>query len=205
MNENTDSELNRKISMARYFLDSAQLLERTINVVIADSQEDAEAKGSDTTFGRKMTVHFLYSIVFELCIKIIWECEHNIPPKLTHNILSLYEELSDNSKRKITELYNIQVRNIEAIISDANSGKKNRRGDIVHLSVKLQSLEDALTSNQDTIKNFKYVGRLGGKSSVLCSILWTEDRICTLSTPELIVFPESLLKYTISLMTSTQQ
>ena len=199
MAENTNSDLDRKISMAKSFLDSAQLLERTISHVIAGSQEEAEAKVDDTRFGRKMTAHFLYSIVFELCIKIIWECERNTTPKPTHDILSLYEELSDDSKRKITELYDIQVRNIVAIISEANSGIKNRRGDIVNLSVKLQSLEDALTSNQETVKNFKYDGRIGGKSSVFCSVLWTDDLIYLLPKPELIIFPDFLLKYAISL------
>lgn len=199
MNENTNSDLDDKIRMAKSFLDSAQLLERTTDHILAGSREEAEVKVADTRFGRKMTAHFLYSIVFELCIKIIWEIEHNITPKLTHDILSLYEELSDDSKRKITELYYLQVRNIEAIISVANSGIKNRRGDTVNLSVKLQSLEDALMSNQDTIKNFKYDGRLGGKSSVFCSVLWTEKLIYTLPKPELIVFPDLLLKYAISL------
>ena len=205
MNKNINSDLDRKILMAKSILDSAQILERTTNAVIAGSLEEANAKSDDTRLGRKMTAHFLYSIIFELCIKIIWECEHNIAPKPNHDILFLYEELSDDSKRKITELYNSQVNNIETIISMANSGIKNRRGDIVKLSVKLQSLEDALTSNQETIINFKYDGRLYGKSSVFCSVLWTEDRIYTLPKPELIVFPELLLKYAISLKTSKQQ
>ena len=199
MKEKTDSELNRRISMARYFLDSAQLLERTTNAILAGSMEQAKAKADDTRFGRKMTAHFLYSIVFELCIKIIWECERNITPKPTHDIFTLYEELSNNSKRKIAELYDKQIRNTKAIITASNSGIKDSEGDIVNLSVKLQSLQDALASNQDTIKNFKYDGRLDGKSSAFCSVLWTNDEILILPKPEFIIFPKILLDYAISL------
>lgn len=202
MKEKMDSELNRRISMAKYFLDSAQLLELSLDQfiqIIADSEEEARTKVDVTRFGRKMTAHFLYSIVFELCIKIIWECEQNIPTKPTHDILTLYDQLSDESKRKITELYDKQVRNIETIISKANSGIRNRGGKIVNLSVNLQSLEDALTSNHETIINFKYDGKIGGKSSVFCSILWTHDRIYTIPKPELIIFPKFLLEYAISL------
>lgn len=202
MNENMKSELNRRIDMAKSFLDTAQLLELSLDQfiqIVAESEEEARAKVDDTRFGRKMTAHFLYSIVFELCIKIIWECEHNKTPRTTHDILSLYKELSDKSKQKITELYDKQVRNIEAIISEANSGIRNRGGEIVNLSVNLQSLEDALTSNHETITNFKYDGKIGGKSSVFCSILWTHNRIYTLPKTELIIFPKFLLDYAISL------
>ena len=202
MNEHMDSELSRRIKMAKYFLDSVTLLELSLGQIIqivAESEESARAKVDDTTFGRKMTAHFLYAIIFELCIKIIWEIEHKTTPPFTQDILSLYNELSDDSRRKITELYDKQVRNIEAVISDANSGIKNKGGDIVNLSVNLQSLQEALASNAETIKNFVYEGIIGGKSSVFSSILWTHDRIYTIPKPELIIFPKYLLDYAISL------
>ena len=88
--------------------------------------------------------------------------------------------------------------NIKHIISLAN-GQVDNKGDIVNLQIKLQSLEDALTSNQETVKNFKYDGRLDGKSSVLCSVMWTEDEIYILPEPKIIVFPQLLLEYANSL------
>ena len=202
MKEKTDSDLNRRISMAKSFLDAAQLLGFTLGDVIpifAESEEEARAIVPDIKFGRKMTAHFLYAIIFELCIKIIWGIEHKTTPPFTHDILSLYNELSTDSRRKITELYEKQVGNIEAIISDANSGRRNRGGDIVNLSVNLQSLQEALASNAETIKNFKYEGKIGGKSSVFCSILWTQDGIYTIPMPDLIIFPKFLLEYAILL------
>ena len=198
MTPNTDSDLNRKISMAKSFLDSAQLLEITIHHVIAKSREEAESKVDDTRFRRKMTAHFLYAVVFELCIKIIWEIEHNCPPKPNHDVLSRYRELSKGSRQQISEMYATQVKNTKHIISLANSGKT----DNVNLGIELQSLEEALASNQETVKNFKYDGRLNGKSSVLCSVLWDDNEIYILPRPEIIVFPTLLLEYAVSLNTT---
>ena len=195
---NTDNDLARKMFMAKGFLDSAQLLERTTNQIVASSQEEAESKVDDTRFRRKMTAHFLYAVVFELCIKIIWEIEHGTSPKPNHNILARYPELSPDSQRAISDFYDTQVANIKHIISLAN-GQVDNKGDIVNLQIKLQSLEDALTSNQETVKNFKYDGRLDGKSSVLCSVMWTEDEIYILPEPKIIVFPQLLLEYANSL------
>ena len=195
---NTGTDLNRKISMAKSFLDSAQLLERTTNQIIASSQEEAELKADDTRFRRKMTAHFLYAVVFELCIKIIWEIENNKPPKTNHDILSRYRELSPDSRGAIFDIYDTQVRNIKHIISLAN-GQVDSKGNIVNLRIKLQSLEDALKSNEETVKNFKYDGRLDGKSSALCSVMWDDDEIFILPEPKIVVFPQFLLKYAISL------
>ena len=194
MVSNVDSDLNRKISMAKSFLDSSQLLERTTNQIIAGSREEAESKADDTRYRRKMTAHFLYAVVFELCIKIIWEIEHNKTPKPNHDILSRYRELSKDTRQAISDLYDTQVRNTKHIISQANSG-----GNVVNLCIELQSLEDALTSNQETIKNFKYDGKLDKKSSVLCSIMWDENEIYVLPKPEIVIFPQLLLDYAISL------
>ena len=198
MMTNTVTSLNQKISMARWFLDSAQLLERTTNQIIAGSQEEAEAKVDDTRYGRKMTAHFLYSVVFELCVKVIWEIEHNKPPKPNHDIFSRYTELSKKTKQTISDIYDTQVTNIKHIISQSN-GQVDNKGDIVNLNINLQSLEDALKSNQETIINFKYDGKLGGKSSVLCSVMWDANEVLILPRPEIIVFPKFLLEYAISL------
>lgn len=191
MNENTNSDLDDKIRMAKSFLDSAKLLERTTNAVIADSQEEAKAKVDDTRYDRKMTAHFLYSIVFELCIKIIWEIEHGKPPKLNHDIFSLYEELSLKSKQDISKMYDTQLTNINHIIS-LSKGK-------LSVILPVQTLQDALKVNAEIMRDFKYDGKLTGKSSALGSIVWTSDRIYTLPKPELIVFMDLLLDYTISL------
>ena len=185
--------------MARSFLDSAQLLEGTLNQVFAKSQKDAESKADDTRYRRKMTVHFLYAVVFELCIKIIWEIEHNKPPKPNHDILSRYIELSKESQQAISDMYDNQVKITENVISRSNSGVTDNFGDTVNLCIELQSLQDALKSNSQTMRDFKYDGKLTRKSSAFGSIMWSRDRIYILSDPNFIVFPEQLLTYTTSL------
>lgn len=194
-----NTSLTDKIKMARGFLDSAQLLERTLGHVIAGSQDEAESKVDDTRFGRKTTAHFLYAVVFELCIKIIWEIEYNRPPKPNHDILSRYRELSKESRQAISDMYDTQLKNTENTISRANSGVIDNKGDVVNLCIQLQSLQDALKSNPQTMRDFKYDGKFTGKSSAFGSIMWSNDIIYILPNPEFIVFPEHLLTYAISL------
>ena len=209
MEQHTDSDLNRKISMAKSFLDSAQLLERTTNHIVAEPQEaevltksekKKEAKIADTKFKRKMTTHFLYAMIFELCIKIIWEIEHNAPPKPNHDIFSRYQELSKESRQAISEMYDTQVANTKYIISQAN-GQVDNHGNVVKINIPLQSLEEALKSNAQVIRDFKYDGKLNGNSSVFASIIWDDKEISLLPTAKLVVFPERLLEYAISLNT----
>ena len=196
-----NTSLTDKIKMAQGFLDSSQLLERTLNQIVAKSQEEAEIKVDDTRYTRKMTAHFLYAIVFELCIKIIWEIEHNEPPKPNHDILSRYRELSKESRQAISDMYDNQVKITQNIISRSNSGVTDNYDETVSLCIELQSLEDTLKSNPETMRDFKYDGKLTQKSSAFGSIMWSKDRKYLLSDPNFIVFPEQLLTYAISLNT----
>ena len=72
-------------------------------------------------------------------------------PPHHHNILELYKQLSQASQQKISDMYDIQVSNMEKIISDSN-GKRNRGGGIVNLKLDLQSLEDALEVNEQVVQ-----------------------------------------------------
>ena len=139
-------------------------------------------------------------MVFELSIKIIYEIEQGKKAPYHHNILCLYKKLSPAVQQKISDLYDVQVSNMKKVISECN-GRRNRGGKIVNLKPDLQTLEDALEINQQTVKNFKYDGGFNGKSSVFCSTMWTNDRIMLLPNllAEAIVFPKDLLDYAISL------
>ena len=196
-----NTSLTEKTKMAKTFLESVQFLEGTLNQIFAKSQEEAESKADDTRYTRKMTAHFLYAIVFELCIKIIWEIEHNEPPKTNHDILSRYRELSKESRQAISDMYDNQVKITQNIISRSNSGVTDNYGETVSLCIELQSLEDTLKSNPETMRDFKYDGKLTQKSSAFGSIMWSKDRKYILSDPNFIVFPEQLLTYAISLNT----
>lgn len=197
------TNLDQKIFMAQSFLDSTNLHERSKKLPIeANSREEAQAKLEDTKLRIKFVNHFLYAMVFELSIKIIWEIEQGKEPPYHHNILRLYRQLSHASQQKISDMYDDQVSNMEKVILECN-GRRNEQGQITNLNMDLQSLEDALKANELTVKNFKYDGQLNGKSSVLCSILWDFNKeifwILPQSIANAIVFPKNLLKYAISL------
>lgn len=197
------TELNRKIFMAKSFLDSAIFHEKTLHIVPADmaeSKEEAESKLSDIRLKRKLVTHFLYAVVFELSIKIILEIEQGTSAPHHHNIFCLYKKLSKESRQKISTLYDRQVTNMQKLILECNRSQ-NRAGQIVNFNHPLQSLEDALKANEQTVKNFKYDGKFNGKSSALCSVMWTDDQIWALprSRADAITFPKALLEYAISL------
>lgn len=195
--------------MAQSFLDSANLNERTrtfpieFNSTEVNSREKVQAKLEDTKRNIKIVTHFLYAMVFELSIKIIWEIEQGKESPYHHNTLQLYRQLSQASRQKISDMYDLQISNMEKLISECN-GKRNRTGEIVNLKMDLQSLEDALEVNEQIVKNFKYDGQLNGKSSVLCSIMWADDTMWILpqSIANTIIFPKALLEYAISLYTA---
>ena len=196
-------EINRKIFMAKSFLDSATFHEKTLNIVpsdVVDSPEDAQSKLSDIVYRRKLVVHFLYAVVIEISIKVIWEIENGTIPEYNHDIFSRYEELSPESKKKISGLYKTQVSHTTKLISLCN-GQRDSVGAVVNISQDLQSLEDALKANEQTVKNFKYDGRFKGKSSALCSLLWDAGLVYTLpkSVSNAVIFPKELLEYAIFL------
>ena len=188
-----NTDLDRKIFMAQSFLDVAAFLEMVPNFARGASVEEAQA---DLVYGpwrKKSVIHFLYSIVFEISIKIIWEIEQKENSPHHHNIFRLYKELSSVSQQKISDMYDSQVSNMKKLISEVP--------ELTNYNWDLQSLEDALKVNETVIKNFKYDGEISGKSSVFGSMLWADGEILT--TPqvvaELIIFPKALFNYAISL------
>ena len=100
--------------------------------------------------------------MFELAIKIIWSIDVGEECGKTHDILSLYKELSTEKQLLIKNLYDSQlsVLNVEGTGQDGSSIR-------VENLVDFQTLEEALESNKDTITNFKYDGQFRGKSSAI--------------------------------------
>ena len=103
------------------------------------------------------------------------------------------QNFQKNRDKAISEMYDNQVKITENIISRSNSGVTDNYGDTVNLCIELQSLQDALKSNPQTMRDFKYDGKLTQKSSAFGSIMWSKDRKYLLSDPNFIVFPEQLL------------
>ena len=182
--------LEEKLRIAETFMETAEFLEiAPFTAFIGESKEKIEARKDKQRLQRKEVCHFLYAIVFELAIKIIWETDKGKECRRTHNILDLYKELSLKKQSPIKDLYDNQVSIIKNREGE-RGGKKIRFKDLADF----QSLDEALKSNQDTITNFKYDGQFRGKSSVMGSVIWNSKGIWTL--PEgFVVFPKKLLKY----------
>ena len=96
--------------------------------------------------------------MFELAIKIIWSIDNGKECGKTHDILSLYKELSTEKQLLIKNLYDSQlsVLNVEGTGQDGSSIR-------VENLVDFQTLEEALESNKDTMTNFKYDGKFPRK------------------------------------------
>ena len=183
-------ELEEKLRTAESFVQSAKILDATMDsLLLGGSLEDIEDRRSRQRFQGKTVAHFLYAVVFELAIKIIWAIDKGEDCRPTHDVLSLYGELSSEKQQQIREIYNSQVSslNVEGMKRD---GSSIRVKDLVDF----QTLEEALESNKDTMTNFKYDGKFRGKSSAIGGVIWKGETVWIM--PErFVVFPIPLLDY----------
>lgn len=170
--------------MAQASLESADILEKVFL--------NKGASMDDQILDRTKVCHFLYAMVFEFAIKILWEVENGKECEHHHRILEFYTELSGEKQSRITELYNAQaslIRNQEGV---------QRTSDSVHVDhlTEFQSLKEALEANCDTITNFRYEGLFHGKSSVIEGVIWNEDEELIYIFPQrYAIFPKELLSY----------
>ena len=182
--------LEEKLRTAESFMETARFLDLTAGkLAIEKSAAAAKARIEKQRYQAKTVCHFLYAVVFELAIKIIWTIDKGEDCRPTHDILSLYKELSSEKQLRIRSLYDSQVSslNVEGTQQDGSSIS-------VENLVDLQTLEEALESNKDTITNFKYDGQFHGKSSAIDGVIWKGETVWIM--PErFVVFPEELLAY----------
>ena len=173
-----------KLKMAEAFLESADL----VGIVYLNTG----ASMDDQILDRKKVCHFLYAMIFELAIKILWEVENAEECDHHHRILDFYTELSREKKSAIRDLYNAQT----TLIKKQDSVQ--RTGDWVHVNqpTEFQSLRDALEANCDTVTNFTYEGLFHGKSSVIEGVIWNEDvELIYIFPQRYAIFPKELLNY----------
>ena len=182
----------QKLLMVEAFLESTDLLEKPLTRIQRnDSKEELGAREEKQRWQKKQVCYFLYAIVFELAIKMIWEVENGNESKHTHDILRIYRQLSHEKQSKIKELYDAQA----SLVRDREI---HLDGNPIHLDefTEYQSLEDALQANYETVVNFKYDGIYQDKSSVIGSVVWNKERnLYWLLREEYVVFPKALVKY----------
>ena len=185
--------LEEKLRIAESFMKTARFLDATVGkVVIAKSEEAVKARINEQRYQGKTVCHFLYAVVFELAIKIIWAIDKGEDCRPTHNIFSLYKEHSLDKQSQIKDLYDEQVsvlkRNLEGRKEDGSSFRAENLADF-------RSLEEALKSNKDTMTNFKYDGKFRGKNSCIISgVIWNSEEILVLPA-RFVIFPIRLLAY----------
>ena len=123
----------------------------------------------------KIVCHFLYATVLEITIKIMWELNNRKECKHNHNICKLYEEIDENGQEKIRKFFDEKVSELDGLEGEMGS-KKIRLGDLVQFG----SLEEALKSNEDTMKNFKYDNKFEGKTNAISSTIWNDETLWAL-------------------------
>ena len=132
----------------------------------------------------------MYAVVFEIAIKIIWAIDKRKEIRKTHDILTLYKEISEETRSKITNLYDAQV-SVLSIEGKKRNGSNVRISDLIDF----QTLEEALESNHNTITNFKYDRKLQGKSSAISGLIWNHNDTRWTLPQGFVTFPEQLLAY----------
>ena len=182
-----------KLETAKTFLETAMLLERCpYPVEIGGSREEIQERVDELTWHKVKVCHFLYAIIFELAIKIIWEVENGEECEHHHHLLEFYTGLSCEKQSRIKELYDTQSSLIRTQEGRQRTGNLVRVNDLTEY----QSLEEALEANATIVRDFKYDGRYRGKSSVICGVIWNNETGILWMLPEkFIIFPKELLKY----------
>lgn len=140
---------------------------------------------------RKHIAHMLNAVVLEIAIKVIWELDHDEECRHIHNIDTLYDELDEESRRELKEIYDEKSAALAGLEGTNKKGQRIRLEDLVQF----QSLQDALVANEYTMKHFKYDGGFNGKSSAMGSVIWDKGTLWTIPPLDQMRFPEALYRY----------
>ena len=184
--------LEEKLKIAESFMETAELLDLIAGkVAIEKSLEAAKARIVNQRNQAKTVCHFLYAVVFELAIKIIWAIDKEEDCRPTHDIFCLFKELSQEKQSQIKQLYDEQMSVIkENIKGTKEDGSSFRAEDLADF----RSLEEALQYNRDTMTNFKYDGQFRGKSGAISGVIWNTELHWILPA-RFVIFPKQLLAY----------
>ncbi len=169
--------------MAKYLTSSPQYI---IPVVPGQNPEEEMDKHR---WQRNITSHMLYVIIFENSIKILWELENEEECEHTHNIIKIYGDLNDDTRRKVVELYKNAVTRFSKI-AGTMQGLKITLADMVEFA----SLEQALKSNKTMMINFKYDNKFEGKTSAVGNSVRNEETLWILPAGQK-PFTETLFEY----------
>ena len=195
------NRIEERLKSAEYFLETAKYLDSDppVEVPLDSSPTEVEEIKDKQRWSSGITCHMLYAIVFEISIKIIWELDNNNECRFTHNISELFDELSYDSQQCLGNIFDEKSTAIAQLQGTDKRGNPVRIGDLVEL----QSLREALEANEDVMKNFKYETRYNGKSSVMGSVIWSDELVWIL--PQIVErLPEALYLYVVDRVTEAK-
>ena len=122
-------------------------------------------------YGTALTCAALYPIVVELVLKHIWEQEQGKTAKYTHNLCSLFVELSQETRRNVEALYDHCC---QAYRRAVDIGQQQHGDGVV--AVDMANLKEALLWNEEAVKNLKYEMTPRGQS-VPTGLIWSSKRV----------------------------
>ena len=110
----------------RYCMDVAKYLDDSPKHLIplpsGASDADIQEAKDQHRLSRKNVAHMLNAIVLEIAVKVIWELDNNEDCRYTHNIRSLYEELSEKSRLELSNIYDEKLAILSGLEGTSKGG-----------------------------------------------------------------------------------
>ena len=105
----------------------------------------AGGQGPDSALKNDVTSHFLQAVIFELMVKTLYELDVKAEAPFTHDLTKLFGGLNSDTQNELINRFN-----------EARERQKKQFDKMGIVDVAFHALEDILSNNEKTIKNFKY-------------------------------------------------
>lgn len=109
-------------------------------------------EGPEPALKHGVTGYYLQSIILELFVKILYELDFKEQAPFTHNVLSIFNQLKEDTKSFVVSKYDeARERNVKIFKT-------------IDPSVTFPPFQEVLSANETFVKNFKY-DAMGSKSN----------------------------------------
>ena len=185
-------QLNQKMKAMQFSVDAAMYLS-ACPVLPASIDAGDLSPDEDHLLSNRCVAHLLHAFILELAIKVIWELDNGQSCRFTHDISTLYGELTSTSQSDLKQLFDRHTNFLPNVEGTSRDGTAVRLGELTQF----QSWEETLATNQDVVKDFKYDGEFRGKSTAMGAVMWNEkEKRVWAFPPKEWPFPKALHRYT---------
>jgi hypothetical protein len=108
--------------------------------------------GPDSTLKHAVTGHFLQAVMLELIIKAFYELDLRKAAPFNHDIATLFQQLTQGTKNFLNLRFD-------------EARERQKRQFVGIDDIKFHSLQEVLSNNEKTVKNFKYDAMGAGSNS----------------------------------------